>query len=168
MKRSLLAIVLSLSALAGGCGPKTVTGTPPGVSSTTVQNWDSAVANLNKIASAVSAMRQAVIGLNKTVGSDGTPVFPDGPAYTVTLQALGRIAQVELDAANFLNGVPQDWSQPTQQKIVSYMNDIIAQITALNQQGVTGIKNLSTQTQITQLLSELSDAANLILSLKAS
>jgi nitrous oxide reductase accessory protein NosL len=160
MKKYLLALALS-AALLTGCAARqsTITNLPVGVTQAQVQGWDSAVANLNKIAVANSGLRQAVIGLHNT------NVFPSGSAYITTLTIIGKIDQIENAGTVYLQGVPKDWSVPTQTKIKDYMQQISALLQQLNSQGITGIKNASSQQQINTLISEITSSVTLILSL---
>jgi hypothetical protein len=158
MKRfATLFLVLALT----GCAArqKTVTGLPAGVTQAQVQSWDTAVANLHKIAATVSAARQAVIGLNK----QGT--FPDGPAYVVTLQSLGKIDEVEQSSVAYLDTVPQNWSSSIAATIQANMQTISGLIQAINSQGLTGIKDPNSLSQINTFISEITGFANIILSL---
>jgi len=144
-----------------GCAAriKTVTDLPAGVTLQQAQSWDSAVANLHKIATATSTLRQAVIALNKS------GVFPDGPAYASTLNAIVKIDQLQLAASTLLRQAPQNFGAPVKAQVADYVQQISAQLSLLNTQGVTGIKNTSSQQQIAQLISEISAAVQLVLAL---
>ena len=160
MKRS-SAIVLTFVLLFSGCAgrQKTVTNLPPGVTQAQVNSWDSAVANLNKMAVSVSAVRQLVISLNK----QGT--FPDGAPYAVTLRSIGQINQLEIASVDYLKTVPNSWSTTTATTIKANMDTILAQIQTLNAEGVTGIKDQNSLTQVNTLITEITSLTNIVLSL---
>lgn len=144
-----------------GCAArvKTVTNLPAGVSNSEVVNWDAAIANLQKIATATSGARQAVISLNKS------GVFPDGPAYATTLADIGKIDQVELTASNFLQGVPDNWGQSTQTQVSGYVSAIEAAVTDLTKNGTVGIKDSKSQSTVTAYAQQIGALVNFILSL---
>jgi PBP1b-binding outer membrane lipoprotein LpoB len=159
--KKILSLSLSLAVLFSGCAArqKNITDLPAGVTQAQVQKWDTAVANLHKIATSVSAARQLVIDLNKQ------GVFPDGDAYVATITGIGKIDQVELSSANFLDAVPNTWGSSTSATIQNNMNEITAALQKLNTQGVTGIKNPDSLKQVNTFLSEISGFAAVILSL---
>jgi len=105
-KRFTIFVFLISSFVFAGCAArqKTITNLPAGVTLTQVQAWDSAVANLDKIASSTTAARQAIITLH-TQG-----VIPDGVTYGKILTALAKIDQGEISAAAFLKAYPNTWS----------------------------------------------------------
>jgi hypothetical protein len=164
-------LLLALSLALSGCAARTknVTNLPTGVTQTQVQNWDTAVAKLHEIASTVSTLRQTVIGLNKTtyVNAQGQTevVLPDGPNYASALRAIGKIDQLQISAANYLQGVPKNWGGSTQATVNGYIVGIQQAITDLVNQGTVGIKNSSSQSQVNQLIANLSATAQLILNL---
>jgi hypothetical protein len=177
IRRYLCSLVLSLSLFVAniplaGCGArvKHVTNLPTGVTEKQVQDWDSAVANLHKIATVTSTLRKTVIGLNKqtyTIGVGGVPqkVFPDGPEYATALGAIAKVDQTQIAAANFLQTVPKTWPSSTQEKVREYMNTIAEELKKLNAVGATGIHNANSMQQVSQIIGELTSAVGLILSL---
>lgn len=160
MRTNVLA-VLVLSLAIGGCAArvKTVTNLPAGVTQAQAQNWDSAVANLDKIASAVSSARQAVIAANKG------GVFPDGKPYITTLETLGKIDQLQLSASAILKASPNNFSDSVKGQVADYMNQIAQQILVLNSQGTTGIKDANTQQTVAKFIGQITAAVALVLSL---
>lgn len=158
MKR--LAILTLSLALLSGCAArvKNVTNLPPGVSLQQVQGWDTAVSDLDKFSTAVSSVRQAVISLNRQ------GVFPDGPQYTATLQGIAKADNIEIEAANFLKSVPNDWSQPTQQRFAAYASQIATALSDVTKNGTIGIKNTSSQQQVVALISNAAAIIGIILS----
>ncbi len=161
---------LALAFTLGGCAArqKNVTNLPAGVTQAQAQAWDTAVANLDKIAQTVSTLRQSVIALNKATVTDanGTrAVFPDGKQYAAALTTIGKIDQLEIDAANFLKAQPQNWSLSTQQKVQKDTVQIQALLQELVTQQITGIKNPNAQSQVQGLIAQLGGLATAILSL---
>jgi hypothetical protein len=156
-----LILLAAIAAAFSGCAArqKTVTNLPAGVTQTQVQNWDSAVANLDKIAQTVSTLRQAVIALNQQ------KLLPDGSTYVKILTSIGKIDQAEIDASAFLKAQPQNWGVDTQTKVKNEIAIIQQEIAAINAQQLAGIKSQSAQNQVQQLVNNLSSLATLILSL---
>lgn len=159
MKRGFPALVLCIALCGCAARTKTVTNLPAGVTVQQVQSWDSAVADLDKFATAVSGVRQTVISLNQQ------GVFPDGPEYVATLNGIGKAAQLEVEAATFLKGVPNDWTQPTQQKFASYVAQIATSLNGIVKDGVPGIKNATSQQQVTQLVTNAAAIVGIVISL---
>jgi PBP1b-binding outer membrane lipoprotein LpoB len=160
MKRKILALCLGSSMIFAGCAArvKNVTNLPPGVTLQQAQNWDSAVANLHKIASVVSTLRQSLVDLHK--GGVLSDVY-----YSDALRIVGNIDRLELSAEIVLRGSPQNFSLSTKQQVGLYVQQISAEIQTLNAAGVTGIKNQKSLTTINTLLSDLTSIVGLILSL---
>lgn len=158
---SMLVTLGTIFTIVAGCAAraKNITGAPSGVTQAQVQNWDAAVANLQKIAATTTTLRQAVIALNKA------GAFPDGSAYAGTLAGVGRIDELQIAAAKFLSGVPNDWSATTQATVNGYVTQIQAILTNLTASGVVGIKNPQSQQQVTALINEIGAAASIIISL---
>ena len=157
--KNLIGIILLAVALSGCAAQKTVTNLPPGVTMTQAQTWDSAVSNLDKIATANSAARQTIVELNHA------NLFPDGPNYITALNVVGKIDQLELAASAVLKQSPSNFTDTTRQQVRDYTTQIAAQLVLLNNTGVTGIKNPSKQTQIADLISSITAAVGLVLTL---
>jgi hypothetical protein len=141
---------------------KTVTNLPPGVTQTQVQQWDSAVQDLDKIAQVTTTLRQTVIALNKQ------GVIPDGKVYGEMLTAIGKIDQAQISASSLLRAYPQTWTPGLAAQIQQYVNIISAQLTSITQSGLAGIKDTNSQKQVTALIAEITAAVNLVLSLTTS
>jgi hypothetical protein len=158
-RRNFLPLVAVL--LLAGCAAraKNVTNLPAGVTEQQAQNWDAAVADLDRIAQSVSAVRLAVLAVR------GAGAFPDDKAYGITITALARVDQVELAAANLLKQQPQSFGQPVQQQLAIYMNLITQQLSDLNTAGVTGIKDPQSLQQINGLLSDLANSVKIVIAL---
>lgn len=157
--RKICVFVLSAMIVLSGCAArqKQVTNLPANVTLAEVQSWDAAVANLHKIAEFTSTARQTVIAFNRQ------GVFPDGPAYAITLQTLGKIDEIQLSASTVLKQSPNNFSGSTRFKLKEYMDQISAQVILLNANGVTGIKNDLSQQQVGQIISQITGMINLIL-----
>ena len=161
VKRGFLAVFLAYTVVMGGCAPrvKTVTDLPTNVTEKQAQDWDAAVANLHKIAAASHAIGEFTVTLNK----DG--IFPDGPAYVKALQALGKIDQFQITAANFLQKSPNNFDASTKDKVQGYVQQISAAILELNNAGATGIKNSGKLQEVNNLVLQLTASVNLVLQL---
>lgn len=159
--RPFLAVVLCVAVSLTGCAArvKNVTNLPPGVTLTEAQDWDSAVANLQRINAVVTDARTEVIALH-TSG-----VFPDSPAYVATLTSLGKIDQIQISAANVLKQAPGNFTDSTRGQIKDYMSQISAEVLNLNTAGVTGIKNPTNLQNVSKVIGEISTVVSLILSL---
>lgn len=162
---------LLLAYCLGGCAArqKNITALPAGVTQTQAQNWDAAVADLDKIAQTVSAARQTLITFNQTSVTDSTgthKLIPDGKVYGAILTSFGKIDQAEQDAVVYLKAQPQNWSVSTQQKVQNDIKLIQAELSAITTQQLAGIKNANAQGQLQQFISELGGFATLILGLQ--
>jgi hypothetical protein len=161
-------LVISAIFLVGilcGCAArqKNVTNLPPGVTLSQVQKWDAAVADLDKIASTTSVLRQAIQALNTATVTDSTgthKIIPDGAVYGQMLTALGKVDQSQIAAATFLKSYPQTWDGTLQAKLSAYMNDISGALNSLNQAQLLGIKNAGAQAQVQQLIAGVVNAVS--------
>lgn len=144
-----------------GCAArqKNITNLPANVTQSQVQNWDTAVANLDKISTVTTALRQAVIGL-RTQG-----LITDDKVYGAILTSIGHVTHLQEDAAYFLKAQPNNWGVDTQTKVKNDLALIQAELNALTQQQLVSIKNASAQQQVQQLIAEIGGAAALIISL---
>jgi hypothetical protein len=168
VKRKLLGVFLTCTltaCLLAGCAArvKNVTNLPQGVTQQQAQSWDTAVANLHKIASAVSTFRQTLTALHGAQ-YDGKPVLSD-EYYSEGLRMIGNVDRLELSAEIVLRQSPQNFSDTTKQKVVLYVQEISTELNQLNAAGATGIKNPKSLQQINNLLAELSGIVSLILAL---
>jgi hypothetical protein len=149
-------LVFSLS----GCAArvKNVTNLPPGVTLQQAQNWDSAIADLHKIASTVSSLRQALVDLHNAG-------MIENIYYSEALRMIGNIDRLELSAETILRQSPQNFSASAKQQVGIYVQEISAQIQALNAAGATGIKNPNSLQTVNKLIGDLTAVVGLILSL---
>ena len=165
MRRKICTLWLAcaLTVALAGCAAraKNITSIPAGITQTQVQNWDAAVAYLQKISQVTTTLRQSVISLNKS------GIFPDGPAYANTLAGIGKIDELQIEASNYLQGVPSDWSLATQQKILAETQQIQAILTNITNTGIVGIKDPASQSQVATLISNIGSVAALIIGLTA-
>lgn len=154
------AAFVAIGAFMLGCAPrvKNVTALPPGVTLTQAQQWDSAVANLDKIASTTAAVRQSLTAAH-TAG-----VFPDAD-YANTLRLMAQIDNTQLAAVAVLNQTPKNFGAGTKAQVVGFTNSIAAALQQLTQAGAAGIKDANTLKTVNNLLSESTAAVNLILAL---
>jgi hypothetical protein len=160
MTRKLLAVCLGSALFFSGCAArvKNVTNLPPGVTLQQAQNWDSAIADLHKVASTVSSLRQALIDLH-----NGTML--EDAYYANALRVLARIDQAELAAEAVLRQSPQNFSASAKQQVAGYVQNISTQIQHLNAMGATGIKNPNSLQTVNKLIGDLTSIVGLILSL---
>ena len=156
-----VALVCSLS----GCAArvKNVTNLPPGVTLQEAQNWDTAVANLHKIATVVATLRKTVTALHGAQ-YDGQPVLSDA-YYAEALRMLGNADLMELAAEGTLRKSPQNFSAGTKTQVAFYVQQITAEMQQLNAAGTTGIKNPKSLQEVNNLLAESASIAALILAL---
>lgn len=161
IRRARVFLIPLLAAALAGCAARTqhVTNLPPGVTQKQAQDWDTAVANLQKISTVTTTLRQAVIKLNQ----DG--LFVDSPHYVTVLQQIGKIDQFQITAAEFLKKSPQTFNADTKTRLAGYLDQISQAITELNAAGTTGIKNPDSLANVNGLITQLTASANLILAL---
>lgn len=143
-----------------GCAArqKNVTNLPAGVTLAEVQNWDSAVANLDKIAQTTSTLRQAIIGLYQQ------GAISDGATYGKFLTSLGKIDQLQIDAVQFLKAQPKNWGVSTQLKVKNDLALIQQELLNITAQQLAGIKSAGAQKQVGTLVTKIGDFAAIILS----
>jgi hypothetical protein len=161
MRRKILAFTASALALAAlGCAPrvKNVTNLPAGVTQTQVQAWDSAVADLHKVAATTSTLRQSVIAIH------AQGLFPDAK-YAETLRAIVNVEVLEINAANFLQKTPNTFGETQKQFVTAQMNAILQELRQAIPEGLLAVKNANSQKQLNTLLAEVQAAVNLVLAL---
>lgn len=158
-----LVLVISLGFVTSSCGNKIkVTNVPVGVPEQEVVNWFAAVGALEDATFVTDAVKTAVIQLNKTVGPDGNPILPDGPAYAGILTSIGKALQLEGEAARFLKTVPKTWDESTQKQLLSWIDPILAELQNINTLGVTGIKNPQSLQRINEFITQIRMSIQLI------
>ncbi len=157
------AVVLVLAlALAGCASHNTVTNLPPGVSQVQVNNWKSAADNLKMAQDGSHAALEAALNLHNS------GAIKDSPGYGIAITAIGRADQLEIEAAAFLKSVPNDWSQPTKQKLASYTTQILMQLASANETGVLGVKNPANGKVVSDMIADAMKVMQLVQVLTAS
>jgi hypothetical protein len=162
-RRSICVVLLACCLTGCAARVKNVTNLPPGVTQQQAQTWDSAVANLHKIASTVSTFRKALTDLHSAT-YNGAPVLADA-YYADALQTIARIDQAELSAEAVLRQTPQNFTLTTKQQVGTLVQQISTELQHLNTTGATGIKNPKSLTEVNNLLGEVSSIVALILAL---
>jgi hypothetical protein len=174
MRKNLLRWGIGLLAIAAlgcvliftGCAARTttVTNLPANVTQTEVQRWDSAVANLDKIAQTVSTLRQltqALCSATVTTSAGTSPVLATGTC-DLLLADIGKIDQAEIAAAGVLQAVPNTWGASTTSQIAQYTQIITAALADITANGLAGIKNPTAVAQVQNFLTTISGAVAII------
>lgn len=156
----LVAFCLAAVLLSGGCAGRysSVTGLPAGVSQAQAKSWDAAVANLHKIALSTSFVRQGIIDVN-----GATPL--DKEYYGKFLTSIAKVDELQLSASALLRQRPEYFGASEKVTVGKYATDILGELDKLDALGVTGIKNPDSAKRISSLLSDLTAAAKIVLSL---
>jgi hypothetical protein len=157
---------LGLALIFSGCAARTttITNLPTGVTTSQVQNWDSAVKDLATIATITHTAQQLVTTLHSsTVTVNGTAsTVLTGAAYDTLVADLAKVDQAQIEASEFLKTVPQNWGQSTQTQIAGYITAITAALADATANGLVGVKNPSAQAQLAQFLADIGQTAALI------
>lgn len=141
-----------------GCHRKVVvTNLPAGVTNQQVTNWYTAVGAFKEAAQTTKKLTDAAIALHTD--------FPDEATYQKTLQALGEMAQVEAQAALFLDTVPQNWNQSTATQVKNYTDQLSKQAQIALDDGLAHVKNSTTLTAIQTTISLLRAAITTVITL---
>lgn len=123
---------------------------PTGVSEQSVKNWYAAVGAFKMAAETTQKLTNSAIALHSE--------FPDEASYQKTLEGLGRMAQVEAQAAQFLDTAPQNWNQPIATQIQSYANSLAGLLTTSVEDGLAHVKNPTTAAALKTTVSLLRGA----------
>lgn len=160
IKRFTIFAFLISSFVLAGCAArqKNITNLPAGVTLAEVQNWDSAVANLDKIAQTTSTLRQAIVALNQQ------GVISSGEYYGKFLTSLGKIDQLQIDAVQFLKSQPKNWGVSTQLKVKNDLALIQQELLNITAQQMVGIKSAGAQKQVGAMVTQIGDLTAIILS----
>jgi hypothetical protein len=142
-----LLLLASSIGLAGCAAHNTVTNLPTGVTQTQVNNWTTAVNAVQQLSNVVHAATNATITLRQQ------NVFNDTPAYTAALNAEGKAAEAIATAAQFLNGVPNNWGASTQQQVGSYITLALQALQSANATGILGVKDPTSGQLVSTLIS---------------
>jgi hypothetical protein len=163
-----IALLLGIFSLGiAGCAARqsNITNLPTGVTLSEVQKWDTATANLAKIATAVTAARQSVLFLCDTpVPTSGVPLV-SAAACIKMADDLGKIDQVQIAASQYLQTVPNSWGTPVAAQVASFISTITLQLQDINSYGVTGISNPTSVSEVNGFLSTISASAAIIAAL---
>lgn len=160
--KKILAVAMA-AFLFAGCAArvKTVTDLPAGVTQQQAQQWDSAVADLHKIAATVSTLRQSLTDLH-------TETLLTDEYYADALRAVAHMDQLELAAEAVLRQAPSHFTTGTKTQVASYVTQILAELQKLVSTGAAGIKSAGSQQAVEQILQEGISVVNLVLTLTGS
>ena len=145
--------LLLFSVAMNGCAAKnTYTNLPAGVTSAQVNAWVTANNGLTTASSLTDTAVKAVIAANRA------GVFPDGTGYANTLRALGQASQIEIQAANFLQTVPNNFGQSIAAQLAAFTTQIGTQLSSASGLAAAGIKNATTQQQVVSIIAQITSA----------
>lgn len=134
-----------------------VANVPVGVGEGQVKNWYAATGAFKVAAENTEKITAAVVQLHKE--------FPDEATYQKTLEALGRMAQTEAQAAIYLDTVPQNWGKPVAQQVKGYTDALSTQAKIALDDGLAHVKNKTAvaaiQTSISLLQAAITTAITL-------
>lgn len=170
--KPLLALALCVAMAGAGCAAKnTYTNLPPNVTNAQVNAWVSANDDLVALTSVTDGATKAVIAAHNASGPNGS-IFPDGPAYVATLNALGRVIQLKIQAEEFLQAVPNDFGQPVATQIATFATQIASQLSTAQGMAASGITDPTTSAgvvkAITGVVSIVAQIQALVASIKAA
>ena len=163
MKNYLLVPMLCFALLSAGCAARqtAITNLPTGVTQSEVQNWDTAVKNLDIIAQSVSTARQTIVPLCTPSAANPTPVIPQSYCKVI-LTDIGKIASAEFSADQLLEQTPSNWGTSTANQVGQYISQITTLLFDLTNNGVVGIKDAVTAQSIDALLNTIRASAVII------
>jgi hypothetical protein len=152
---ALCALVVSLT---GGCAAKiNVTALPTGVTSTQVNDWNSAVQDLSTISASVAALSQSTLFLCESPVAAAKPLITPG-ACKLILTDLGKANSLEIAASGFLQGVPKSWNQSISTQVQQWTSQIAALLIDITTNGVAGISNPTSVADVNQDVTAISNA----------
>ena len=131
-----LAIVTILLTTFGqiSCQKRTIVNVPPGISSDEVNAWYTATGVLQQVSVNVLAATEAVVDLHNS------GVTFQGDSYTVLLSNLGKIAQTEILASNFLAQWQDNFGADQASQFRGYLISIADQLDQATNVGLLGIE----------------------------
>lgn len=142
-KSCLVVFLLAFTLVVPACNKKTVvTNTPTGVSSAVVMNWYTAVGVTGTIAKTGKDLTDTLILLNRN------GVFPDGPQYAGTLEAVGRIAQAGLRADAALRSAPNSFGKPQKDVLLELGQDVSRELQTAQGMAMIGVKTPQAQASV--------------------
>jgi hypothetical protein len=154
---SILAIALSMAMIGCAARQSTITNLPTGVTQTQVQKWDTAVKDLTTIANTVSTARQSILYLCTTEAPGATTTLIPTAACKAIATDFGKIDNIEIAAAGFLEGVPKTWNQTIATQVNQWTSQIAALLIDITA-NVASISNQSTVAEITGFVTTISTA----------
>lgn len=128
----ILAVLLSLAALS--CAKRTIVNVPPGVDPGEVNAWYTATGVLHQVSVNVLAATEAVVELHNS------GVTFQGESYTTLLTSLGKIAQTEILASNFLEQWENQFGASQAAQFRGYLVSITNQLDQAMNVGLLGIE----------------------------
>lgn len=134
LKARSLGLTLLVAMMVTGCHRQVhVVNVPTGVTEAQVQRWYAATGAFKVAAQSTNKLTDAAIALHGE--------FPDENTYQKTVEALGRMSQLEAQAGIFLDGVPQNWNQSVAQQVQNYSTQLQAQANIALDDGLAHVKN---------------------------
>lgn len=162
MKRLLIVPLLLASLLLAGCGKKIeIANVPAGVSEAEVRAWYEATGILAVVSRTTKDATRTVIDLH------GQGLFASGDSYQATLTALGKVAQTEILAAQYLDSWQEQFGAAQAEKFRDYLDRIANALTEATGSGLLGIKSEETRAAFLVALSLIRSAVRQGLDLAA-
>lgn len=113
-----------------------VANVPTGVAEKTVADWYAATGAFKIAGERTRDLVKTAVQLHDQ--------FPDEATYQKTLEALGKMQQIEAQAALFLDQQPENWNQPIKAQVQNYVNALSTQAKVAFDDGLFQIKNPTT------------------------
>lgn len=154
---TLLLAISGATFITVGCHKVTVTNAPPGVVPTEVAAWYQATGAVKTWSDASLALTNAAIDLHTS--------FPSEAAYQSTLQGLGKENQIGLQAAMFLQTVPQNFDATASGKLSGFLSQGLSALSDATAVGLLQIKNPQTQAAVTESITSLQTSLKIIFGL---
>jgi hypothetical protein len=131
-----LAIVTILLTTSGqiSCQKRTIVNVPPGISPDEVNAWYTATGVLRQVSVSVKAATELVVDLHNS------GVTFQGDSYTGLLTNLGKIAQSEILASNFLDDWQDNFGASQASQFRGYLVSIADQLDQATNIGLLGIE----------------------------
>ncbi len=154
-----ITLIFLVLGFASSCRHQAIVNLPTGVSNAQVNNWVNTTNSLKDVQSATHGVLTAAVDLNHS------GVISNNDKYVAALGALGRANQIEVEFAQFLKTVPNDWSLPVKTKAAAYTQQILTQLGAANDSGVLNVKNPKTGQSLSDSIGAAIRVLKLILQL---
>ncbi len=127
-----LTVLLSLAAFS--CQKRTIVNVPPGISPDEVNAWYTATGVLRQVSVSVKGATELVVDLHNS------GVTFQGDSYTSLLTNLGKIAQTEILASNFLDQWQDNFGASQASQFRGYLISIADQLDQAVNVGLFGIE----------------------------